>query len=261
MIEVTAIPAFENNYIWAIHENGSAAVVDPGDAKPVQAWLALNGMQLTAILLTHHHSDHIGGVAALLSQTPVPVFGHADDAHRLPPLSAALRNGDRITVPGLALAMEVLATSGHTLGHICYHGQGLLFCGDTLFSAGCGRMFEGTPEQFESSLARLAALPPETKVFAAHEYTLGNIAFAAALTPDDVAVQAALVDVRRRRAAGIATLPSTIGWERRHNPFLRCAEPGIAAAAGLPGTHRSKVFAALRRAKDCFPAVAATSMS
>lgn len=254
MIEVTAIPAFEDNYIWAIHEDGNAAVVDPGDAKPVQAWLALKGIRLTAILLTHHHSDHIGGVAALLAQAPVPVFGHAEDAHRLPPLSTALRDGDRIAVPGLKLVMEVLATAGHTVGHICYSGQGLLFCGDTLFSAGCGRMFEGTPEQFESSLTRLAALPPETQVFAAHEYTLGNIAFAAALTPDDVAVQTALSDVRRRRAANIATLPSTIGWERRHNPFLRCAEPGMAAAARLPGADRSTVFAALRRAKDSFRA-------
>lgn len=254
MIEVTAIPAFEDNYIWAITQGGNAAVVDPGDAKPVQAWLDRTGFVLTAILLTHHHGDHIGGVADLLSRSAVPVFGHAEDAHRLPPLTTAVRDGDHISVPGLTLAMEVLATPGHTVGHICYLGQGLLFCGDTLFSAGCGRMFEGTPAQFESSLARLAALPPETQVFAGHEYTLGNITFAAALTPDDAGVQAALADVRTRRAAGRVTLPSTIGWERRHNPFLRCAEPGIAAAAGLLGASRSAVFAAVRRAKDSFRA-------
>jgi len=252
MLDVIGIPAFDDNYIWAISENGHAAVVDPGDAHAVLAWLAESRCTLTAILLTHHHGDHIGGVQELLAHTKVPVIGHAEDAHRLPPLCTRVRDGDCIALPGLSLRMSVLATPGHTVGHICYAGNGLLFCGDTLFSAGCGRMFEGTPEQFQSSLARLAALPAGMKVFAAHEYTLGNITFAAALTPDDHVLQAAVIDVRSRRTVGQSTLPSTIGWERRHNPFLRCAERDIAAAVGLPDAAASEVFAALRRAKDVF---------
>lgn len=254
MIEVTAIPAFEDNYIWALHEGGNAVIVDPGDAVPVLDWLALSGRRLTAILLTHHHGDHIGGVAALLAAQAalVPVIGHALDAHRLPPLTTAVSDGDRVDIPGLSLTLEVLATPGHTSGHICYFGAGLLFCGDTLFSAGCGRMFEGNPRQFQHSLVRLAMLPAETQVFAAHEYTLGNISFAAALAPQDATVQLALAAVRGRRSRGEHTLPSTIGWERRRNPFLRCAEPEIARAAGQPGASPEAVFGALRRAKDVF---------
>lgn len=254
MIEVTAIPAFEDNYIWAIHDGENAAIVDPGDAAPVLAWLATNHFKMTAILLTHQHPDHIGGVACLLRQCPVPVFGHALDAHRLPPLTRAVVDGDRITVPGLALTMDVLATPGHTSGHICYLGAGLLFSGDTLFSAGCGRMFEGTPTEYQQSLSRLAALPPETQVFAAHEYTLSNIQFAAALLPGDTAVQNALLEVRSKRAVGVYTLPSTIGWEQKHNPFLRCDDPLIAQAVGLPDASAAAVFGAVRRAKDGFRA-------
>lgn len=254
MFNVIGIPAFDDNYIWAITENGNAVVVDPGDANAVQAWLAESGCKLKAILLTHHHGDHIGGVRTLLADATIPVIGHAEDAHRLPPLSKPVRDGDCIALPGLSLQISVLATPGHTVGHICYFGHGLLFCGDTLFSAGCGRMFEGTAEQFESSLARLAALPAATKVYAAHEYTQGNITFAAMLTPDDPGLKAAVIDVRARRAAGLSTLPSTIGWELRHNPFLRCAERDIAAASGLPDAVPSAVFAALRRAKDVFRA-------
>ncbi|MES2682056.1 MAG: hydroxyacylglutathione hydrolase [Pseudomonadota bacterium] len=254
MIEVTAIPAFEDNYLWMIHDGEHAAVVDPGDAAPVLDWLARSGHRLTAILLTHHHGDHIGGVASLLAAHPVPVIGHRLDAQRLPPLTTAVEDGDVIRVPGFDLRFEVLATPGHTVGHICYAGAGLLFCGDTLFSAGCGRMFEGTAAQFEHSLSRLAALPAETQVFAAHEYTLGNISFAAALTPEDQTVQDALSDIRQRRAAGQRTLPSSIGWERRHNPFLRCAQPEIAEAVGLAGQGAPLVFAAVRKAKDGFRA-------
>jgi len=255
LIEVAAIQAFDDNYIWAIHDDRNVVVVDPGDARPVMYWLSQRELRLTAILLTHHHGDHIGGVIELVNaHAELPVIGHAADAHRLPPLTTAVHDGDKVTVPGLDLALDVLATPGHTVGHICYAGAGLLFCGDTLFSAGCGRMFEGTPAQFQNSLARLAALPPETQVFAAHEYTLGNIAFAAALTPEDAAVCDALHWIQQRRAAGLITLPSTIGWERRHNPFLRCDEPAIAQAVKQEGARAPDVFAAVRRAKDGFRA-------
>lgn len=256
MLQVTAIPAFEDNYIWMIHDGRHTAVVDPGDATPVLDWLAATGHALTAILLTHHHPDHIGGVAALRGRHAVPVIGHGEDARRLPSLSRAVSDGDHLEVPGLALSLDVLVTPGHTVGHICYHAprEDWLFCGDTLFSAGCGRMFEGTPAQFEGSLARLAALPPETQIFAAHEYTLGNISFAASLTPDDAAVQIALARIRALRSTGQATLPSSIGWERRHNPFLRCNDSEIATAVHLAGHSATEVFAALRSAKDGFRA-------
>jgi len=257
MIDVTAIPAFDDNYIWMLHEGEHAAVVDPGEAAPVLAWLAHHDKKLTAILLTHHHGDHTGGVAALRAAQghTVPVIGHTLDTHRLPPLSIAVSDGDQIPVPGLALTLQVMATPGHTVGHICYTGGGLLFCGDTLFSAGCGRMFEGSPLQFHTSLTRLSLLPPDTWVFAAHEYTLGNVHFAAALTPQDETLQQALANVRERRARGEFTLPSSIGWERRHNPFLRCADPVLAMAAGLkPDAAPEAVFGALRRAKDVFRA-------
>ncbi|MDO9451291.1 MAG: hydroxyacylglutathione hydrolase [Stagnimonas sp.] len=255
MLEVTAIPAFDDNYIWVIHDGRNAVMVDPGDAAPVLAWLSERSLKLTAILLTHHHGDHTGGVMALVDAHPgVVVIGHAEDAHRLPALGTAVKDGDSLQVPGLDLTLEVLTTPGHTVGHICYFGSGLLFCGDTLFSAGCGRMFEGTPLQFQSSLARLAALPVETQVFAAHEYTLGNIAFAAALTPDEAPLSDALHAIRQRRAAGHITLPSTIGWERRHNPFLRCDESVIAQAVNKTGASAPDVFAAVRRAKDGFRA-------
>lgn len=252
MIEVTALQAFEDNYIWVIHDDRNAVVMDPGDARPVQAWLAQSGRQLTAILLTHHHSDHIGGVPQLTADYRVPVIGHAQDAHRLPALSHAVLEGDTVNLPGLDVQLSVIATPGHTLGHVCYFGAGLLFCGDTLFSGGCGRMFEGTALQFQGSLARLALLPPETKVFAAHEYTLGNINFAAMLTPADEAIQQALHTTRSQRAEGKSTLPSTIGWERRHNPFLRCETAEIALASGRVGAEPAAVFAAIRRAKDGF---------
>ena len=252
-LTVTALPAFTDNYLWMIHDGGHAVVVDPGDAAVVSEWLQRTGHRLTAILLTHHHSDHIGGVAGLLAQQgPVPVIGHAEDARRLPPLSTAVVDGDLVSVPGIDLALQVLATPGHTLGHICYFGAGLLFCGDTLFSGGCGRMFEGTAEQFHGSLTRLAALPADTQVFAAHEYTQGNLAFAASVLPDDAGVQQALQQVRQARAKGERTLPSSIGWERRHNPFLRCGEDALASWAGVSAQQPAAIFAALRRAKDGF---------
>ncbi len=254
-LSVTALPAFTDNYLWMIHDGRNAAVVDPGDAEVVTAWLQENELTLTAILLTHHHSDHIGGVDVLRRRYPkISVIGHGLDAHRLPALDRPVGDGDDVAVPGVDLQIQVIATPGHTLGHVCYFSGGWLFCGDTLFSAGCGRMFEGSAEQFHASLSRLAALPATTQIFAAHEYTLGNLAFAASIEPQDRDIEAALCEVRQHRVDGRHTLPSTMGWELRHNPFLRCHDPAIAGWAALSPQQPVAVFAALRRAKDSFRA-------
>ncbi len=249
---IIPIPAFSDNYFWLIAEAGNAAVVDPGDAAPVRAKLAELGLKLSCILLTHHHADHIAGVHALVAETGAPVIGHAEDAKRLPPLSRAVCDGERFVVPGLSLQLEVMATPGHTVGHICYFGGGLLLAGDTLFSGGCGRMFEGTSSQFNTSLSRLAALPEDTRVCCAHEYTLSNLRFAAALLPGDAAFAAGYASTQARRAAGQITLPSSIGWERKHNVFLRCAEPAVARAVGAEGQAPEQIFARVRAAKDVF---------
>lgn len=252
MDTLSAIAALQDNYIWCFTNGADAVVVDPGEAAPVQRWLADGGYRLRDILLTHHHPDHQAGVSALVAATGARVWGASADRHRLPPLDHALAEGDAVRVPGAEFS--VLETPGHTVGHISYLGGGRLFCGDTLFSAGCGRMFEGRPAQYHASLARLAALPDPTAVHCTHEYTVANLAFAAALTPDDPALLAALDDARGVRRSGGITLPSTLGWEKRHNPFLRCAEPAIAAAVGRPGAPPVEVFAALRAAKDGFRA-------
>lgn len=247
---ISAIPAFDDNYIWAWRRGSEALVVDPGEAAPVLRWLQQQDLQLRHILLTHHHPDHVGGVTELVRQTGARVHGHGADRHRLPPLDEAVHEGDRLTL--LGGEFRVLATPGHTLGHICYHGEGLLFCGDTLFSAGCGRMFEGQPAQYLASLQKLAALPDTLAVCCAHEYTLGNIAFAAQLSPQDQALAGELARVRTLRAEGLASLPSQLGWERRYNPFLRCADADLAAALGCAGSEPAQVFAAMRKAKDGF---------
>lgn len=250
----TAISAFSDNYIWAIHNDRHCIIVDPGDAAPVQRWLDQHGLALSAILITHHHPDHVGGVTALCQDRPVPVYGPAQE--QIPLRDHALEDGDRVQLAAPTLELEVIAVPGHTLGHIAFYAKepGWLFCGDTLFAAGCGRLFEGTPEQMQASLERLAALPDDTKVFCAHEYTLSNLTFASTVSPTDPAVAARLQQVRELRKAGRITLPSTIGEERRTNPFLRAAEPQLLAAAaqhwGETFSGPVAAFAALRRWKD-----------
>ena len=215
MTEILALPAFDDNYIWLLRADGCVAVVDPGDAAPVLQHLAQSGDRLCAILATHHHGDHVGGIAELLATEAVPVFGPA--AENIAGVTHALAGGEHITVPGVGVEFEILAVPGHTRGHLAYYGPslagtGAVFCGDTLFGAGCGRLFEGTPAQMQASLARLAVLPAPTLVYCAHEYTQSNLRFAAAVEPGNIAVQRRCEDVARDRAARRATpgsCPST----------------------------------------------------
>ncbi len=257
-VTIEPIDAFKDNYIWCIRAGGNAVVVDPGEAAPVLAALRAGGLRLTGILLTHHHADHVGGVAGLVHALgPVPVYGPADD--RVTEATVRVRDGDRVVLEGLCdggLAFEVLEVPGHTTSHVAFHGNGLLFSGDTLFSVGCGRMFEGTPPQMSASLDRLAALPPETLVFCGHEYTAANIAFARAVEPGNGAIGEWASEVEARRMSGRPSLPSTLRTERATNPFLRCAEPAVAgAAAAHAGRALSgpvEVFAELRAWKNVF---------
>ncbi len=258
-LRVLAVPAFQTNYLWLVHDGTNAAVVDPGDAEPILAALAAHNLTLTAILLTHHHADHIGGVPALLRHADVPVFGPRNDG--IAAVGAPLGEGDRLTVPGLDLALRVLDVPGHTLGHIAYvretPGERWLFCGDTLFAGGCGRMFEGTPAQFSDSLDKLAALPDDTAVYCAHEYTLANLAFAREAEPDNGAIEARIGAECAKRERGLPTIPSTIALEKATNPFVRYREPAIVRRLVelgklAPGAPPLTTFATLRAWKNIF---------
>jgi hydroxyacylglutathione hydrolase len=270
-LSVLTVPAFKDNYLWLIHDGEHAAVVDPGDAGPILEALRANGLRLTAILLTHHHADHTGGVADLLAHSSgpaqLPVYGPRNDG--IAAVTHPLGEGDRITVPGIELELSVLDVPGHTRGHIAYvradgeDGAALgkdthwLFCGDTLFGAGCGRLFEGTPAQMMDSLAKLAALPDDTLVYCAHEYTLSNLRFAEAVEPGNQAVQLRLVADSEKRGTHLPTIPSTIAIEKATNPFLRVRAPGVVdslVAAGklAANADRIEAFAALREWKNVF---------
>lgn len=257
---ITPIPAFVDNYIWALHDAAVAVVVDPGDARPVQAFLASQGLKLAGILVTHHHWDHVNGIEALLAEWPgIPVWGPAQET--IPQRSHALSQGDSLTLP-LGVRLEVMELPGHTLGHIGYFcadlaGSGpVVFCGDTLFSSGCGRLFEGTPEQMYDSLSRLAALPAQTRVCCTHEYTRANLAFAAAVEPDNAAISARIQQVDSLRAQGKPSLPSTLALELQVNPFLRSSDPTVISAVsqncGVSPADSVDTFAKLRLWKDRF---------
>jgi len=257
MLEVSPIRAFSDNYLWLIRapiDVRRAVVVDPGDADAIEAALEQHGLSLGAILVTHHHPDHVGGVQALAARHGVEVYGPARE--RMPCEVRPVDDGDIVSLADLGLEFRVMAVPGHTLGHVAYHGHGALFCGDTLFSAGCGRLFEGTPEQMLGSLDRIAALPDDTRVYCAHEYTLANLRFAAAVEPGNADVLETLEAVRELRARDGITLPTTLGRERRINPFLRCREPEVRAAAearaGNPLPGPVDVFAVIRAWKDGF---------
>jgi hydroxyacylglutathione hydrolase len=256
-LNVRAVRAFADNYIWLIgapRDPTRLVAVDPGDATPVLGELQRSGASLAAILLTHHHPDHVGGVPELKRHWDVPVIG-PDDA-RIAQRTRTVRDGERCELADLGLSFEILAVPGHTLSHIAFWGHGALFCGDTLFSAGCGRMFEGTPTQMNASLTRLSDLPPQTRMYCGHEYTAANLRFALTVDPSNGAAREYQAEVERVRALDRPSLPSTMERERQVNPFLRCTEPAVVQAAehhaGRPLEEPAAVFGVLRAWKDQF---------
>lgn len=241
MLEILPIPAFQDNYIWLLHNGKHAVVVDPGDALPVIDTLLARELTLDAILITHHHSDHIDGVAELLKKWAVPVYAPKRESY--PFSHIEVMEGSLVNLDRLGVELRVMETPGHTLGHVAYYGANCLFCGDTLFSAGCGRLFEGTPRQMYDSLQRFAKLPPETQVYCTHEYTEHNLNFARTLEPENKAIAARLLEVASLRAQRLPSLPSTIGLELLTNPFLRCDRTTFPSVAT---THPLEIFTAIR---------------
>lgn len=256
MFDIIRIPAFKDNYIWLLRKGASAIVVDPGDARPVLEVLEREALTLVSILVTHHHADHQGGVAQLLAQYPAEVFGPASES--ITAITHPLSGGDSICLDALGVEFKVLAVPGHTLGHLAYYGHEKLFCGDTLFGAGCGRLFEGSPAQMHDSLTRLAALPDQTAVYCAHEYTQANLRFALAVEPGNRQLCERVDDVAAARAKDRATVPFTIEIEKATNPFLRCSEPEVVASAqrragsSLDSVDPVATFAVLREWKNTF---------
>ncbi len=258
MLHCEPLPAFRDNYIWLLHREGDdqAWVVDPGAAEPVERALHQRGLSLAGILVTHHHADHVGGIPGLLRDRELPVIGPAESPAE--DINRPLRDGDRVDVLGISFAVH--AIPGHTLDHIAYYGvddgRSLLFCGDTLFAGGCGRVFEGTFDMMHTSLSRLAALPANTEVYCAHEYTLANLAFAAAVETDNPALQRRIEAATACRKRGEATVPSTLAVEHATNPFLRCDEQSVRAAAarhaGRQTAAGGDTFAVIRDWKDHF---------
>ena len=254
MLRIVPVKAFKDNYVWTLRNATHAAVVDPGEARPVLDYLSRERLELAAILATHHHPDHVGGIAELVATRPVPVYGPRKEP--IPALTRPVSEGDSVRIPELGVDFSVIDIPGHTRAHIAYYGAGSLFCGDTLFACGCGRLFEGTAEQMYASLQKLRALPDETKVYCGHEYTLVNIGFAKTVEPGNAALEQREARDQRLRAAGKPTLPSTLGEEKATNPFLRCLEPAVVESAnkylGARIADPVRVFAAIRDWKNRF---------
>lgn len=253
-LEIVTIPCLKDNYAFLAHDKatGQTAVVDVPEAAPIIAALKQRGWTLTHVLLTHHHWDHVDGLAALLADHPATVIGAAADAHRLPPLDIAVREGDTITIG--SDTGRVIDVSGHTLGHVAFHfpDSAVVFTADSLMALGCGRLFEGTPAQMYESLSKLAALPPETLVCSGHEYTASNAKFALTIEPGNPALISRVEKIETARAQGRPTVPSLLSTERATNPFLRSDSPEIQANLGLSGADPVTVFTEVRRRKDSF---------
>ena len=254
MLTLIPLPAFEDNYIWVLHDGHHAIAVDPGDAAPLVAYLDANGLALAAVLVTHHHRDHTGGTALLRQRYDCPIYG--PDSPRIPAVSHPLRGGDSIEFAAPCVRFDVLATPGHTLDHLSYVGQGCLFCGDTVFGCGCGKLFEGDPAMMAASLDAILALPDDTRVCCAHEYTLSNIDFAKTIDGGNAALIERERADRTSRARGEPTLPSSLALEKATNPFLRFHDADMRAFAarwlGRADPGPAEVIGAIRAAKDAW---------
>ncbi len=258
-VSVLHTEAFEDNYIWLIVVDSSNAseprpviIIDPGDAEPVFEKITQENLKPVAVFCTHHHWDHVNGADDLAKRYSIPVYGPASE--NIPAVTRPLEGGDSVNEPATGLAFKVISIPGHTSGHIAFYGHGMLFCGDTLFSGGCGRLFEGTPKQMLTSLTKLAALPDDTKVFCGHEYTADNLRFAATIEPENDDIKRYAESVNILRQEGKATLPSTISLEKSINPFLRTGTAAIKHAAENHSSTKLAdevaVFAEVRQWKD-----------
>lgn len=253
MLKITAIPALQDNYIWAIHDATHVAVVDPGEAAPVFGFLQERGLRLTAILCTHRHRDHIGGIAELRGVYNVPVYGHSHPKN--PHITHPLHENDRLVMTAPTIEFQIWEVPGHISDHVAYVTADAVFCGDVMFGAGCGRNFEGTLEQLHHSLQRLATLPDGTQVYCAHEYTALDLPFALACEPGNPDILQRIEQTQRLRAAGQPTVPFTIGLEKATNPFLRLGQPALLKTLrshGWPCRSELGAFTALRNWRDQF---------
>ena len=257
MLTVTALPAFEDNYIWVMHANGHAIAVDPGDPAPLEAFIDTHQLALDAVLITHHHRDHTGGNTRLRKRYHCAIYG--PDNPQIPDLTHIVHEHDVLEFPALELKLSVIETPGHTLDHISYfgaelNGKGHVFCGDTVFGCGCGKLFEGTPAIMSASLDKILTLPDATRLCCAHEYTLSNIAFALTIDGGNPALIARELSDRNKRMLQQATLPSSLELEKATNPFLRFYNTDMISFAqsylGRTGLDSSEVFGAIRAAKD-----------
>lgn len=252
--DLITIPCLSDNYAFVLrdHASGAVAVIDVPEAAPIKAVLADKGWKVDQVWLTHHHYDHVDGLADLLADHPAQVVGAKADAHRLPDLDLAVSEGDRVALGDLEA--EVFDVSGHTVGHIAFYvaAAGACFTADSLMALGCGRLFEGTPDQMWHSMQKLMALPPETTICSGHEYTASNAKFALTVDPQNAALISRAAEIDATRAKGVATVPSTLQTELETNPFLRPADPGIRATLGMPDASNAEVFAEIRKRKDSF---------